>query len=58
MEAVVAGVTTFAGVYAYVNEVMGLAFIGWLISVGISMMQVKLKAVARALHERELQEVR
>ena len=46
MEAVVAGVTTSAGLYAYVSDVMGLAYIGWLIIVGISMMRVKLEAVA------------
>lgn len=49
MEAVVAGVTTSAGWYAYINDVMGLAYIGWLISVGISVMRVKPKVVARAL---------
>ena len=45
MEAVVAGVTTSGGLYAYVNDVMGLAFIGWLLIVGISMMRVKPEAV-------------
>jgi hypothetical protein len=48
MEAVVAGVTTSAGLYAYVSDVMGLAYIGWLISVGISMMRVKPEAVVSA----------
>jgi hypothetical protein len=46
MEAVVAGVTTSAGWHVYINDVMGLAFIGWLISVGIAMMRLKPKAVA------------
>jgi len=54
MEAVVAGVTA-SGWYVYINDVRGLAYIGWLIGAGISMMRVKLKAVAPALHERELQ---
>ncbi len=56
-EAVVAGVTTSASWYVYIKDVVGLAFIGWLISVGIAMMCLKPKAVAWALHERELQEV-
>jgi hypothetical protein len=34
---------------------MGLAYIGWLLSVGISMMRVKLEAVAPTLRERELE---
>jgi Domain of unknown function (DUF4386) len=46
MEAVVAGVTTSAGLYAYVSDVIGLAYIGWLLIVGISMMRVKPEAVA------------
>jgi hypothetical protein len=45
MEAVVAGVTTSAGLYAYINDVRGLAYIGWLLIVGISMMRVKPEAV-------------
>jgi hypothetical protein len=45
MEAVVAGVTTSAGWYAYISDVMGLAYIGWLLSVGISMMRVKPEAL-------------
>src|SRR5437660_12296833 len=49
MEAVVAGVTTSAGVYAYINDVRGIAFIGWLLIVGISMMRLKLEAVVPAL---------
>jgi hypothetical protein len=57
MEAGVAGVTTSAGWYVYINNVMGLAFIGWLISVGIAMIRLKPKAVVWALHERELREV-
>jgi hypothetical protein len=57
MEAVIAGVTTSAGWYAYINDVMGIAYIGWLLSVGISMMRVKLKVAAPALRERELKEV-
>jgi hypothetical protein len=56
MVAVVTGVTTSAGWYASINDVMGLAYNGWLISVGISMMRVKPKAAVRALHERELKE--
>jgi hypothetical protein len=46
MEAVVAGVTASGGVYVYVNDVRGLAYIGWLLIVGISMMRVKLKVAA------------
>ncbi len=46
MEAVVAGVTASGGLYAYVNDVIGLAYIGWLLIVGISMMRVKSKALA------------
>ncbi len=56
MEAVVAGVTTSAGWYAYINDVMGIAYIGWLLSAGISLMRVKPKAVTQALRERELKE--
>ena len=56
MEAVIAGVTTSAGWYAYISDVMGLAYIGWLLSTGISMMRVKPKAVAPTLRERELKE--
>jgi hypothetical protein len=56
MEAVVAGVTTSAGWYAYISDVMGVAYIGWLLIVGISMMRVKLEAVVPALRERELKE--
>jgi hypothetical protein len=55
LEAVVAGVTTSAGWYVSINDVMGLAFIGWLISVGIAMMLLSPKAVVLALQERELQ---
>lgn len=58
MEAVVTGVTTTAGLYAYISVVQGVAYIGWLLSVGISMMRVKQEALAPALRERELQEVR
>ena len=46
MEAVVAGVTTSAGLYVYVSDIIGLAYIGWLLIVGISMMRVKPEAVA------------
>ncbi len=46
MEAVVAGVTTSAGWYAYISDVKGIAYIVWLISVGLSMMRVKPKALA------------
>jgi hypothetical protein len=46
MEAVVAGVTTSAGLYAYINDVRGLTYIGWLLIVGLSMMRVKPKALA------------
>jgi hypothetical protein len=49
MEAVIAGVTTSVGWYAYISDVMGLAYIGWLISVGISMMRLRPKAVAPKL---------
>jgi membrane-associated protease RseP (regulator of RpoE activity) len=56
MESVIAGVTTTAGVYVYINVVQGVAFIGWLIIVGISMMCVKREALAPMPHERELQE--
>lgn len=51
MEAVVAGVTSSAGLYAYVNDVRGLAYIGWLLIVGISMMRLKPKAIASVLRE-------
>jgi hypothetical protein len=54
MEAVIAGMTTTAGLYVYISVVQGVAFIGWLI-VGISMMRVKREAVAPTLRERELQ---
>jgi hypothetical protein len=56
MEAVVAGVTTSAGWYAYINDVMGIAYIGWLISVGISVMRVKPKVVVPMLRAREQKE--
>lgn len=45
MEAVIAGMTTSAGVYAYISVVQGVAYIGWLIIVGISMMRVKQEAM-------------
>ena len=54
MEAVIAGVTTSAGWYAYISDVMGLAYIGWLLSVGISMMRVKSKVAAHARRERKM----
>ncbi len=57
MEVVIAGVTTSAGWYAYINDVMRIAYIGWLLSVGISVMRVKSKVAAPALRERELKEV-
>ncbi len=47
MEAVVTGVTTTGGLYVYVNNVMRLAYIGWLLIVGISMMRVKPKVLAQ-----------
>jgi hypothetical protein len=46
MEAVVAGVINSAGWYAYISDVKGIAYIVWLISVGLSMMRVKPKALA------------
>ena len=46
MEAVIAGMTTSAGVYAYISVVQGVAYVGWLLSVGISMMRVKPEAMA------------
>ena len=49
MEAVVAGVTTSGGLYAYVNDIMGLAYIGWLIIEGILMMHVKPEAVVSTM---------
>jgi len=42
------GVTTSGGLYVYVNDVTGLAYIGWLLIVGISMMRVKPEAVVSA----------
>lgn len=56
MEAAVAGVTTSADVYAYINDVRGIAYIGWLLAVGILMMRVKTKIAEPALRERELKE--
>ncbi len=46
MEAVIAGVTTTAGLYVYINVVQGVAYVGWLLIVGISVMRVKREAVA------------
>ena len=46
MEAVVAGVINSAGWYAYISDVKCMAYIVWLISVGLSMMLVKPKALA------------
>jgi hypothetical protein len=45
MESVIAGVTTTAGWYAYISDIIGLAYIGWLLSAGISMTRVKPEAV-------------
>jgi hypothetical protein len=56
MEAVIAGVTTTAGSYVYISVVQGVAFIGWLIIVGISMMRVKREALAPTPREHELKE--
>ena len=58
MEAVVTGMTTTAGVYAYISVVKGVAEVGWLIIVGISMMRVKRESLVPKPRERELQEVR
>ena len=58
MQAVIAGVTTTAGLYAYINDVRGLAYLAWLLIAGISMMRVKREALAPAPRERELREVR
>ncbi len=54
MEAVVTGVTTTAGLYVYINVVQGVAYVGWLLSVGISMMRLKAKAIAPKLVSREI----
>ena len=56
MEAVVAGVTSSAGWYAYINDIRGIAIICWLLIAGISMMRVKPKVAAPMVRERELQE--
>jgi hypothetical protein len=56
MEAVIAGVTTSAGWYAYINDVRGLAYIVWLLAVSIAMMRVKPKVAPSTLREHELQE--
>jgi hypothetical protein len=55
-EAEVAGVTTSAGWYTYVSDVMGLAYIGWLLIVGTAMMRLKLEAIVPQMRERELKE--
>jgi hypothetical protein len=40
----------------YINDVMGLAYLGWLISAGISMMRLESKAMVSVLTEHGLKE--
>jgi hypothetical protein len=46
MEALVTGMTTTAGVYAYISVVKGVAEVSWLIIVDLSMMRMKREVVA------------
>ncbi|HEY7418923.1 MAG TPA: hypothetical protein VH593_27325 [Ktedonobacteraceae bacterium] len=48
-----AGVASSAGWYAFINDIMGMAYIGWFLSVGISL-RVKSKFSTPMLREREL----
>ena len=62
MEGVVWGVSTTAGLYVYISVVQGVAYVGWLLSAGISMMRVKPEVLAPLLgsapRDPELQVVR